>query len=117
MPRATNSPSRRRKHKRLMKAARGAYAGRGSYLRAGEETVRRARAYNYRDRKRRKGDFRRLWIMRINAAARQFGLSYSTFMKGLAAAGVALNRKVLADLAVHDAQAFEQLAQLAKGQA
>jgi large subunit ribosomal protein L20 len=73
--------------------------------------------YNYRDRKRRKGDFRRLWIIRINAAARERGLSYSTFMKGLADAGVALNRKILAELAVSDAQAFTQLAELAKGQA
>jgi large subunit ribosomal protein L20 len=115
MPRATNSPARRRRHKRLLKEARGAFHGRRKYFRSADETVRRAQAFAYRDRKRRKGDFRRLWIMRINAAARQFGLRYSTFMKGLADAGVTLNRKILADLAVHDIAAFEQLARLAKG--
>lgn len=116
MPRTKNSIGRRRRHKRLMKLAEGAFLGRRKYYRAAEETVRRALAYSYRDRKRRKGDFRRLWIMRINAAARQFGLSYSAFMKGLTAAGITLNRKVLADLAVHDSQAFEQLVSAARGQ-
>jgi len=117
MPRVTNSPARHRRHKRLLKEAKGGFHGRRKYLRVAKETVRRAKAYNYRDRKRRKGDFRRLWIMRINAGARACGLSYSVFMKGLTEAGVALNRKMLAEIAVSDAQAFAQLAELAKGQA
>jgi len=116
MPRASNAPARHRRHQRLLKEAKGAFHGRRKYYRVAEGHVRRARAYAYRDRKRRKGDFRRLWILRINAAARQCGLSYSTFIKGLADAGVALNRKMLADLAVRDNQAFQQLVQLAKGQ-
>ncbi len=116
MPRATNNPASRRRHKRVLKQAKGARGGRSKLIRRARETTLRAGAYAYRDRKVRKRDFRRLWIMRINAAARLHGMSYSRFINGLKLANVALDRKVLADLAIQDPEAFAQIAAVAKAQ-
>lgn len=97
-----------------MKLAKGYVGGRGRLYRSARETVERSLAFAYRDRRVRRREFRGLWITRINAAARLSGLSYSQFMKGLKQAGVELDRKILADLAVSDMPAFGQIAQLAK---
>ena len=104
----------RRRRKKWLKLARGSYGGRRRMYRKARETVMRALAYAYRDRRQRKRQFRRLWITRINAAARLHGLSYSRFINGLSKANIGLDRKVLADLAVNDSRAFEQLADQAK---
>ena len=104
-----------RRHKKYLKMAKGYRGARGNLYRSARETVERALAYSYRDRKVRKREFRKLWILRINAAAREHGLSYSRFMDGLNKAGVGLNRKVLADLAVREKECFAKLAQTAKG--
>jgi len=114
MPRATNNPASRRRHKRVLKQAKGARGGRSKLIRRARETTLRAGQFAYRDRKVRKRDFRRLWIMRINAAARLNGLSYSRFIAGLKLADVTLDRKVLADLAIHDPEAFARVAAVAK---
>ncbi len=103
-----------RRHKKYLKMAKGFRAGRRLLYRQARETVERALCYAYRDRKRRKREFRRLWIMRINAAARLFGLSYSRFINGLSRAGVTMDRKVLADLAVREKEAFAKLVETAK---
>jgi large subunit ribosomal protein L20 len=97
------------RHKKTLTAARGYSQGRRRLIRIANETVMKALAYAYRDRRARKGDMRRLWIQRINAAARQHGMSYSVFMAALKERGVDLNRKVLADLAVRDPAAFGAL--------
>jgi large subunit ribosomal protein L20 len=114
MPRATNGPAAHRRHKRLLKHAKGNWGGRSKLYRNARVTVERGWRYAYRDRKTRKRNFRRLWIMRINAAARLHGLSYSRFMAGLKQANIALDRKVLADVAVRDPEAFAQIAEAAK---
>jgi large subunit ribosomal protein L20 len=98
-----------------MEAAKGARGGRSKLYKAAKETVERAMRYAYRDRRKRKGEFRTLWITRINAAARLHDLSYSRFMAGLKSAGVEIDRKMLAEMAVTDAEAFARLAELAKG--
>ena len=100
----------------MLKLAQGYRAGRGRLFRTATEAVARALRYAYRDRRTRKRDFRSLWITRINAASRQNGLSYSALINGLNKAGITLNRKILADLAVSDAAAFAQLAEIAKQQ-
>jgi large subunit ribosomal protein L20 len=97
-----------------MKLARGAFGGRSKLWRPAKETVERGWRYAYRDRRNRKRDFRRLWITRINAAARLNDLNYSTFMNGLRKAGIEIDRKMLADLAVRDSQAFAELASRAR---
>ena len=114
MPRATNAPASRRRRKRILKAAKGFRGGRGTLFRTADEAVTRSLSYAYRDRKVRKRDFRRLWISRINAAARINGLSYSRFIAGLNKAEVGVDRKVLADLAVNDSAVFAQLVEVAK---
>lgn len=116
MPRVKSNVVRLKRKKKIMKLARGSRGGRSKLWKAAKETVERGWAYAYRDRRRKKRDFRRLWITRINAAARLSDLSYSQLMNGLKKAGVEINRKVLADLAVRDAEAFAQLAELAKAQ-
>lgn len=116
MPRAKGGPKTRRRHKKTMKAAKGYVGGRRKTYRQARETVERGLTYAYRDRKQRKRDFRGLWITRINAAAREHGLSYSRFMAGLKAAGVTVDRKILAALALDDTRAFTELATLAKSQ-
>ncbi len=103
-----------KRKKKIMQAAKGARGGRSKLYKSAKETVERGLAYAYRDRRQRKRDFRRLWIVRINAAARAHDLSYSRFMAGLKKAGVEINRKMLADLAVHDPAAFGELAEVAK---
>jgi large subunit ribosomal protein L20 len=114
MPRATSGPATRRRRKKVLKQAKGYYSGRRKLFKNAKETVRRALQYAYRDRRQRKRDFRKLWIARINAAARPNGLSYSRFINGLKLAGVSVDRKVLADLAVQDVTAFDKFIQLAK---
>ncbi|NPA52427.1 MAG: 50S ribosomal protein L20 [Aquificae bacterium] len=107
-------PSSRKKKKKILKMAKGYYGAKHrSYKRAKEQVV-RSLQYEYRDRRLRKREFRRLWIVRINAASRANGLSYSQFINGLNKAGIELDRKVLADLAVNDPQAFSQLVEKAK---
>ncbi len=114
MPRVRSSVARLKRKKKIMKAAKGARGGRSKLYKSAKETVERGMRYAYRDRRQRKRDFRRLWIVRINAAARVHDLSYSRFMAGLRKAGVEINRKMLADLAVRDAAAFGELAEVAK---
>ena len=102
------------RHKKVLKQAKGYYGARRKVYRVAKQAVIKAGQYSYRDRRTRKRMFRQLWIVRINAAARQFGLSYSRFMDGLNKAGIEVDRKVLADLAVHDIDAFGALAEKAK---
>jgi large subunit ribosomal protein L20 len=109
MPRSTNSPASRKRRKRVIKAAKGFRGFRSKLYRYAKDAVRKAMVYNYRDRKNRKRDFRKLWIQRLNAAARAHGLSYSRFTEGLKVAGIELDRKVLSDLAIKDEAAFAAL--------
>jgi len=104
----------RYRHKKILRQTKGYWGTRRTLFRRANEAWMKAQAYAYRDRRNRRRDLRRLWITRINAAARANGLSYSTFIHGLKQAGVELNRKVLADIAVQDANAFAQLAEVAK---
>ncbi|HEX9564706.1 MAG TPA: 50S ribosomal protein L20 [Gemmatimonadaceae bacterium] len=115
MPRVKSNVVRLKRKKQVMKAARGAFGARSKLWRPAKETVERGWRYAYRDRRNKKRDFRRLWIVRINAAARMNDLSYSTFMNGLRKAGIEIDRKMLADLAVRDEAAFTELATAAKG--
>ena len=110
MPRARSNVTRLKRKKQVMEAAKGAYGGRSKLWKAAKETVERGWRYAYRDRKNKKREFRRLWIVRINAAANQHGMSYSVFIDGLKKAGLEIDRKVLADIAVRDPQAFEAIA-------
>ena len=114
MPRARSNVPRLKRKKQIMKAARGAYGGRSKLWKPAKETVERGWRYAYRDRKNKKRDFRRLWITRINAGARLNDMSYSTFMNGLAKAGIEIDRKILADLAISDPSAFTALAEKAR---
>ncbi|MCW5891505.1 MAG: 50S ribosomal protein L20 [bacterium] len=114
MPRAKGGPKTRRRHKKTMKLAKGYVGGRRKTYRQARETVERGLTYAYRDRKQKKRDFRSLWIVRIGAAARQSGLSYSRLMAGLKAAGVVIDRKILAALALDEPKAFAELVGLAK---
>jgi len=114
MPRVKRGTVRRAKRKKLLARAKGYYANKSKLYRAAKESVDTALKYAYVGRRRKKRDFRRLWVMRINAAARENGLTYSQLMSGLKAAGVALDRKSLADLAVAEPAAFAALAQQAK---
>ena len=114
MPRATNAPASRRRRKRILNKAKGYRGARSKLYRYAKDAVFKADSWAYRDRKNRKRTFRGLWVQRINAAARERGLSYSRFMEGLRACNVQLDRKVLADLAVHDAGAFDELTAQAK---
>jgi large subunit ribosomal protein L20 len=117
MPRVKNGVAHHARKKKIVAGAKGARGGRSKLYKAAKETAERAMRYAYRDRRAKKGDFRRLWITRINAAARINGISYSRLIAGLAKAGVEVDRKMLADLAVHDADAFAKIAELAKSQA
>ncbi len=114
MPRVKSNVTRLKRKNKIMKLARGNRGGRSKLWKAAKETVERGWAYAYRDRRAKKRQFRRLWITRINAAARINDLSYNQLVSGLKKAGVEVNRKVLADLAVRDAGAFTKLAELAK---
>jgi large subunit ribosomal protein L20 len=114
MPRAKGGYKTRRRRKKILKLARGYFGGKSKLFRTATEAVDRALSYAYRDRRVRKRDFRTLWIARINAAARINGINYSSFMKGLNTAGINLNRKVLADMAVKDPDGFAKIAEMAK---
>ena len=114
MPRATNAPASRNRRRKVLKRAKGFYGGRARLYRTGQETVDRAVAFATRDRKTRKREFRRLWAVRINAACRQFGTTYSQFIAGLKKANICLDRKSLADIAVQDIQAFQKIVELVK---
>ncbi len=114
MPRVKRGPKRAQKRKRILKVAKGYYGARSKAYRIAMQAVDRALAFAYRDRRQKKRQFRRLWITRINAAAREHGLSYSRFINGLKRAGSTLDRKVLADIAVRDRESFGQLASAAK---
>jgi large subunit ribosomal protein L20 len=114
MARVKRSVQARARHKKVLKEAKGYYGARRKVFRVAKQAVTKAAQYSYRDRRQRKRQFRQLWIVRINAAARECGLSYSRFMDGLNKAEIKIDRKVLADLAVHDHAAFSALAEKAK---
>jgi len=117
MPRAKGGAKTRQRRKKVLKKAKGYFGGRRKLYRSAAETVLRAGAFAYRDRRQKKRRARALWIVRINAACREAGLSYSMFMNGLKKAGILLDRKVLAELAVTDPTGFGKLAETAKAQA
>ncbi|MSQ99379.1 MAG: 50S ribosomal protein L20 [Xanthomonadales bacterium] len=114
MARVKRGVTARARHKKVLDEAKGYYGARRKVYRVAKQAVIKAGQYAYRDRRQRKRQFRSLWIVRINAAAREFGLSYSRFMDGLNRAEIEVDRKVLADLAVHDLAAFGVLAEKAK---
>ncbi len=114
MPRVTSGVAARARHKKVLERARGYRGARSRTFKVANQAVNRAEQYAYRDRRQRKRQFRRLWIVRINAAAREHGMNYSRFMDGLHKANIVLDRKILADLAVTDKQAFNDLADKAK---
>ncbi len=109
MPRANSSVTRKRRHKKVLKQAKGFYGARSKLYRSAKDAVEKALQYSYRDRRQRKREFRKLWITRINAAARQHGMSYSRFMHGLSESNIELDRKMLADMAVRDPEGFKAL--------
>ena len=114
MPRVSHAVATKKRKKKVLKQSKGYWGARSRLFRTAREAVDRAQAYAYRDRRQRKRDFRRLWIVRINAAARRNGISYSQLVYGLGQAGVAINRKVLADLAVRDPAAFAAVVEQAR---
>ncbi|MGH7653493.1 MAG: 50S ribosomal protein L20 [Gemmatimonadaceae bacterium] len=114
MPRVRSNVARLKRKKQVMKAARGNFGGRSKLWKAAKETVERGWVYAYRDRKNKKREFRKLWILRINAAAHQHEMTYSVLMSGLKKAGIEIDRKILSDLAIKDASAFAELAAKAK---
>jgi large subunit ribosomal protein L20 len=112
--RVKRSVASRKRRKKILKLAKGYWGSRGTSLRKAKETLLRALAYSYRDRRRRKRDFRRLWIVRINAASRPFGISYSALVGALSKAGIEIDRKNLADMAVRDPEGFKAVVDVAK---
>jgi len=114
MPRATNSPASRKRRKRVLKRAKGFRGFRSKLYKYAKDAVRKAREYEYRDRKKRKGQFRRLWIQRISAGTRAQELTYSRFIEGLKAANIEVDRKILADLVVHDIDTFNGIVEQSK---
>ncbi len=114
MSRATNAVARKRRKKKVLKQAKGYWGLKHSSYRLANEQLMRSGQYAYRDRRRRKREMRRLWIVRINAAARREGMTYSELVHGLGAAGVEVNRKMLADIAVRDPEAFRRFAEQAR---
>jgi len=114
MPRIKRGTVARKRRKKILKLAKGYYGAKSKLFRVAKQQVMKSLSYAYRDRRQRKRDFRKLWIARINAAARNSGISYSRFINGLKKADVQINRKVLADLAVNDKAAFAQLVEVAK---
>lgn len=111
MPRARSGPAAKARHKKILKMAKGNFGGRSRTYKAARETVEKGLCYAYRDRRVRKRDFRRLWIVRINAAARLNGIAYNRFIDGLRKASIGLDRKILAELAVTDPAAFAAVVQ------
>ncbi|WML30491.1 50S ribosomal protein L20 [Neobacillus sp. OS1-32] len=116
MPRVKGGTVTRRRRKKVLKLAKGYFGSKHTLYKVANQQVMKSLSYAYRDRRQKKRDFRKLWITRINAAARMNGLSYSRLMHGLKLAGIEVNRKMLADLAISDANAFNQLAEAAKAQ-
>lgn len=114
MPRATNSVASRKRRKKIIKQAKGNFGARKNLYRVAKNTVEKGLLYSYRDRKKKKGEFRKLWIQRINAGARQYGMSYSEFMGKINKKGIELNRKTLADLAMNHPEAFKAVIEEAK---
>lgn len=114
MPRTKGGVKTRKRHKKLLKLTKGFWGQRKNVFRRAKETLERALVYAYRDRKQKKRDFRRLWQIRINAAARLNGLNYSKFMGGLKKAGIELDRKILANLAINEPEIFAKLVEIAK---
>ena len=114
MPRANSSVPRRKKHKKIIKQAKGYFGTRKSNYRTAKDAVQKALQYAYRDRRQKKRDFRRLWIIRINAAVRQHGLSYSQFISAIKDKNIELNRKTLAYMAVHNPEGFAEVVNLVK---
>ncbi|WP_369902330.1 50S ribosomal protein L20 [Bacillus manliponensis] len=114
MPRVKGGTVTRKRRKKMIKLAKGYYGSKNTLFKVANQQVMKSLMYAFRDRRQKKRDFRKLWITRINAAARMNGLSYSRLMHGLKEAGIEVNRKMLADLAVHDEKAFAELATVAK---
>ena len=114
MPRVKNAVAKLRKKRRLMRRVKGFRGGRGKLLRTAKETLIRAEAFSLRHRRKKKGDWRRLWILRISAACKSRGINYSQFMAGLKRANVGLNRKILSDMAIRDTTGFDRLVSAAK---
>jgi large subunit ribosomal protein L20 len=109
MPRAASRVPRRKKHKKILSLAKGNVGGRRKLFKSAKETVEKGLQYAYRDRRAKKREFRQLWIARINAAVRQHGMSYSTFIHAMQEKNIQINRKALSELAIHDPQAFGEL--------
>jgi large subunit ribosomal protein L20 len=114
MPRVKTGVVRRRRHKKILKLAKGFYSGRRKHFRKAKEQLERSMYYAFRDRKQKKREFRKLWIIRINAACRLNDISYSRFINGLKKAGIELDRKILADMAMNDSAAFSAVVAKAK---
>jgi large subunit ribosomal protein L20 len=114
MPRVKTGVVRRKRHKKVLKQAKGFFSGRRKHFRKAKEQIEHSMYYAYRDRKQNKREFRKLWIIRINAACRLNDLSYSVFINGLKKAGIELDRKILADMAMNDAAAFSAVVKAAK---
>ncbi len=114
MPRVKTGVVRRRRHKKVLKQAKGFYSGRRKHFRKAKEQLERSMYYAFRDRKQKKREFRKLWIIRINAACRLNDINYSRFINGLKKAGIELDRKILADMAMNDAAAFSAVVEQAK---
>jgi len=116
MPRAANGTRRKKRRGKILKDAKGFFGRRSTNFRTAKDAVRKAGQYSYRDRKKKKSDFRSLWITRINAACKERGMNYSRFIDGLNKAGVTINRKALSNMAIEDAKSFDALVDLAKKQ-
>ena len=114
MPRARNAPATRKRRKKVLKKAKGYFGNKSRLFRYAKDAVERAEKYAYRDRRKKKSEFRKLWIVRINAACRAEGMRYGQFINGLNKAGIQLNRKVLSELAIHEPDAFKELVGKAK---
>ncbi|MDD3180078.1 MAG: 50S ribosomal protein L20 [Opitutaceae bacterium] len=114
MPRVTNSPASRKRRKKVLKYAKGYFGNKSKLYRYAKEAVQHAWQYAYAARRKKKGDFRGLWIIRVNAACRAAGISYSRFIEGLKAANIQLDRKNLSDLAIRDSEAFNALVKIAQ---
>ena len=117
MPRVKRGVVARKRHKKVLRLARGYYGARSRVFRVAKQAVTKAGQYAYRDRRQRKRQFRRLWITRINAAAREFGMSYSRLIDGMNKAGIEIDRKVLSDIAIHDKAAFAKIVEQAQAAA
>lgn len=114
MPRATNGPATKARRKRVLQKTKGYFGNKSRLYRYAKDAVVRSEAYAFRDRRKKKGEFRQLWIVRVNAACRAQGMSYSRFMNGLKKAGIELDRKALSEMAIHDESAFASLVTKAK---